>query len=58
MQEFEGWLDYAAFSVRVAEADVPRLALILRAIPRERVRAMQVSVRIENCKFITGERGA
>lgn len=44
MQEFEGWLDYAAFSVRVAEADVPRLALILRAIPQERVRAMQVSV--------------
>jgi len=50
-QEFEGWLDYDAFAVHVAEADVPRLAEILGAIPLASVRAMQESVREVRSRF-------
>ena len=37
-------LDYASFSVRIAEAELPRLVAILRAVPPAKVAAMQRAV--------------
>ena len=40
----EPWLDYSEFAVRVPLADIPRLDVILNAIPPERVQAMLARV--------------
>jgi hypothetical protein len=42
---FEGLLDYSAFAVRVAEADVEKLDDILRAVPPARKDAMRAAMR-------------
>ena len=42
---FQRWLDWPRFSVLVAERDVSRLSFILRAIPPEKVAALQRNVR-------------
>ena len=34
---YENVLNYSAFSIRIAEKDVPRLPAILRAVPPERI---------------------
>lgn len=51
---FENVLNYAAFAVRVAEADLPRLPAILRAIPPERVAALQRGVKAVRQRFTYG----
>jgi hypothetical protein len=40
----ESALDYPSFSMRVAEKDVAQLPTILRAIPADRVAAMQAEL--------------
>ena len=44
---FENVLDYSRFSLRVAEADIPRLPALLRAIPPHRIAELQRGVRAE-----------
>ena len=48
---FENVLDYSAFAVRIAEADVPRLPAILRAIPRARIAALQAGLAQVRSRF-------
>ena len=48
---FENVLHYPAFSVRVAEADLPQLPRILRAIPPDRVAELQANLRRVRSRF-------
>jgi hypothetical protein len=45
LQVYEEILPYASFVVRVAEADIPQLHLILQAIPTETIHAMQTEIK-------------
>ena len=48
---FENVLDYSAFSVRVAEADVPRLPSILRGIPSAEVARLRAGLSLVRSRF-------
>ena len=48
---FENVLDYSLFSLRVAEADIPRLPALLRAIPPRRIAELQRGVRAVRSRF-------
>ena len=48
---FENVLDYSRFSLRVAEADIPRLPALLRAIPPHRIAELQRGVRAVRARF-------
>ena len=51
---FENVLNYASFAVRIAEADLPRLPQLLRAISPQRVAALQRGVRAVRQRFTCG----
>ena len=53
---FENVLNYASFAVRIAEADLPRLPQLLRAISPQRVAALQRGVRAVRQRFTRGIR--
>lgn len=48
---FENVLDYGAFAVRIAEADVPRLPKLLRALPADRVAKLQAGLERVRSRF-------
>ena len=48
---FENALRYAAFSIRIAEADVPRLPAILRRVPQSRVEALRRGLAAVRSRF-------
>ena len=51
---FENVLNYASFAVRIAEADLPRLPQLLRAISPQQVAALQRGVRAVRQRFTCG----
>jgi len=48
---FENVLNYSAFSLRVAEADIPRLPAILAAVPRDAIEVLLDGVRRVRPRF-------
>ena len=48
---FENVLDYSRFSLRVAEADIPRLPALLRDMPPHRIAELQRGVRAVRSRF-------
>ena len=48
---FENVLNYSAFSIRIAEKDVPRLPAILRAVPPERIATLQAGLARVRSRF-------
>ena len=48
---FENVLDYSAFTVRIAEADVPHLPSILRSIPSPEVSRLQANLALVRSRF-------
>lgn len=49
---FSEFLDWSAFSVVVAEKDIPKLKEILTAIPLRRYLAMQINVKMVQKHFL------
>jgi hypothetical protein len=48
---YENVLNYSAFSIRIAEKDVPRLPAILRAVPPERIATLQAGLARVRSRF-------
>ena len=48
---FENVLNYSAFSIRIAEADIPELPRILQSVPRERIAELQVNLHRVRARF-------
>ena len=48
---FENVLHYPSFSVRIKEADVPRLPEILRSIPKQKVEQLQAGLSLVRSRF-------
>jgi hypothetical protein len=48
---FENVLEYSAFSMRIAEVDVPQLVSILRAVPKARIEQLQAGLARVRSRF-------